>query len=106
MGRALSGDGMGGDMQPEEVKGMSFRNSNQDARIRVRRDQPSALAVDTAYRDPGTLCARADVRERYDVETGRSLTGLSVRTAGGRSIRFTGAEARTLYRVLDAAVNG
>ena len=84
---------------------MGFRNSNQDARIRVR-SEGASIAVDTAYRDPGTLQARADVRERYDVETGRSLTGLSVRTAGGRSIRFTGSEARTLYRILDEAVNG
>lgn len=80
---------------------MSDCMTNRRARI-----VESEGAVATAYRDPGTLTAQANIRERNDVETGRSLTGLSVQTAGGRSIRFTGPEARTLYRVLSRAVNG
>ena len=82
------------------------QNKNRNARIREAMVSGSTLEVQTAGRDAGTLVARADVRERTDVETGRSLTGLSIRTSGGRNIRFSGPEARTLLRVLEAAVNG
>jgi hypothetical protein len=86
---------------------MSYRiEQNRNARIREEMTTGSTLEVQTAYRDEGTMVARADVRERTDVLTGRSLTGLSVKTAGGRSIRFSGQEARTLLRVLEQAVNG
>lgn len=86
---------------------MARRNveQNRNARISETGDG-TQREVETVYRDPGTLEARVDVRERNDVETGRSLAGLSLRTAGGRNIRFTGPEARTLYRLLDRAVNG
>ena len=79
---------------------------NRNARIEQRLTSGSTLEVVTARRDEGCLEARVDVRERTDVRTGRSLTGLSVRTAGGRSIRFSGREARTLLRVLQHAVVG
>lgn len=79
---------------------------NRNARIVEGQVAPGGLEVTTAGRDTGTLEARVEVRQRTDVETGRSLTGLAVRTASGRTIRFTGAEARTLFRVLDRAVNG
>lgn len=87
---------------------MSRRNmeQNRNARITESLTTSTTLEVLTSNRDEGTMIARADVRERSDVETGRSLTGLSVKTAGGRNVRFSGPEARTLLRVLDQAVNG
>lgn len=84
---------------------MSYEQ-NRNARIRESMTSGSTLEVETAFRDDGTLLASADVRERSDVGTGRSLTGLSVKTAGGRNIRFSGAEARTLLRVLQQAAYG
>ena len=81
---------------------------NKNARIAQvpNQDSRSDFGMLTQYREPGTLEARVDVRLRDDVETGLSLTGLSLRTSGGRNVRFTGAEARTLFRLLDRAVNG
>lgn len=79
---------------------------NRNARIRESAQGDSHREVETSGRDLGTLLARADVRMRDDVETGRSLTGLSIKTSGGRNIRLTGLETRTLYRILDQAVNG
>ena len=78
---------------------------NENARI-VEKFEESDLVVKTANRDPDTLVASAQVRERNDVTTGRSLTGLSIMTRGGRQIRFNGHEARTLFRVLSQAVTG
>lgn len=77
---------------------------NKSARIEDV-ESGMTLEVKTTGRDEGTMTARADVRLRNDVTSGRSLTGLSVKTAGGRSIRFTGAEARTLYRLLANAAD-
>lgn len=88
------------------MKSKKFVERNRNARIAQVALSGTTLNVLTANRDEGTLRARANVRERIDVETGRSLTGLSVQTSGGRYIHFTGAEARTLFRVLDQAVNG
>ena len=87
---------------------MSRRNmeQNRNARITESSTTGTTLEVVTANRDEGTLLARVNVRERSDVESGRSLAGLSVKTAGGRNIRFTGPEARTLLRVLAQAVTG
>jgi len=78
---------------------------NENARI-TETVEGTNIEVTTSYRDTGTLEATANVRERNDVYTGRSLTGLSVKTSGGRNIRFSGREARTLLRVLEQAVNG
>lgn len=78
---------------------------NENARI-VEFGIEDGVEVSTAYRDEGTLEASAQVRLRNDVETGRSLTGLRITTAGGRTLNLNGHEARTLFRVLDTAVNG
>lgn len=79
--------------------------SNRNARI-VEGGDGAIREVMTKGRDYASLEARADIRERTDVMTGRSLTGLSMKTAGGRNIRLSGHEARTLFRVLERAVNG
>ena len=81
---------------------------NKNARIAQYPDQDHCrrLEVLTKNRDLGTLLVKADVRLRDDVESGRSLTGLSLKTAGGRNVRLTGPEARTLLRILDRAING
>ena len=84
---------------------MRFGYQNENARINERR-RGDKIVVTTDYRDPFTLTAEARVRERNDVETGRSLTGLSLTTRGGRQIRFNGHEARTLFRILSQAVTG
>lgn len=81
---------------------MSARNKN--ARLVERSVTSNALEVETQYRDEGTLEARAGVRFRTDTIEGASLTGLSVKTAGGRNVRFSGSEARTLYRLLRKAL--
>jgi hypothetical protein len=78
---------------------------NRHARIEEL-GEGSKIELVTSNRDVGTLTASARVRSRNDVETGRSLTGLSIKTAGGRYVRLSGFEARTLYRILDRAVNG
>lgn len=78
---------------------------NENARITERRGD-AGLIVETQYRDPDTLTVQVRVRERNDVITGRSLTGLSLTTRGGRQIRFGGHEARTLFRTLSQAVTG
>ncbi len=80
--------------------------SNRNSRITESTVTNTRFRVSTAGRDNDTLFATADVRERSDVKTGRSLSGLSVRTAGGRRIRFSGHEARTLLRVLETASQG
>lgn len=78
--------------------------TNRNARIEER-GTGVHREIFTAMRDPETMTARVDVRERTDVASGRSLTGLSIKTAGGRSVRLTGHEARTLYRILERANN-
>ena len=81
---------------------------NKSARIRVVNRASRSLRVTyslvTAGRDSSSLTARVDVRERSDVNTGKSFRGLSVKTSSGRTFRFTGNEARTLYRLLSQAV--
>ncbi len=81
---------------------------NKNARIkfskRNTRNNRVTYSVSTTGRDESSLTARVDVRERNDVFTGKSFRGLSVKTANGRNIRFTGSEARTLFRVLQQAV--
>lgn len=83
------------------------REKNKNARIAqiLNRRSQRKLRVVTSNRDDGALTARADVRLREDVETGRSLTGLSLKGEGW-NVRLSGSEARTLYRVLTQAVNG
>ena len=78
---------------------------NENARI-TETGEGARVEVMTANRDLGTLEATARVRLRNDVETGRSLTGVSIKTSSGRQIRLSGHEARTLFRVLERAVNG
>lgn len=88
---------------------MEARNKSARIKVDVRNRDANrrvTFAVRTANRDEGTMVARADVRERDDVFSGRSLRGLSVKTAGGRMIRFSGSEARTLLRVLSQAAEG
>jgi hypothetical protein len=82
-----------------------IQDQNKNARIREVVNQ-GRLEVSTSNRDTGTLTASAIVRERSDVQTGRSLTGFNIRTSGGRNINFSGLEARTLFRVLEQAVRG
>lgn len=80
-----------------------FEPQNRNARIGETPVTGTTLEVETRNRDEGTMVAVADVRLRNDTETGRSLTGLEVTRANGRSMYFTGPEARTLLRVLQAA---
>lgn len=84
---------------------MTYFEQNRNARI-TESDFSGGIEIETKGRDYGTLLARADIRERNDVASGRSLTGLSITTAGGRNIRFSGPEARTLLRVLEKAAYG
>lgn len=86
--------------------GFGFGNRNENARINEVGSDGSRFEVTTSGRDFGTLEATARVRRRSDVTTGRSLTGLSIKTKGGRQIRLSGHEARTLFRVLRRAVEG
>lgn len=84
-----------------------MRNFEQNRNARITEvDFGSLREVQTHGRDFGTMTARADIRERTDTESGRSLRGLSVTTAGGRNVRFSGREARTLLRVLERAAYG
>lgn len=76
---------------------------NKNARITTSFTD-SGMRVETSYRDFGTLETAIDVRFRNDVESGRSLAGMSLKTAGGRHIRLNGHEARTLFRALEQAV--
>ncbi len=76
---------------------------NGSARITEVGSRRARFSVKTSNRDLGSLEATARVRRRNDVTSGRSLTGLSLRTRGGRQIRLTGHEARTLLRVLSRA---
>lgn len=84
-------------------------NQNQRARITSRRARSDRnghpqFETRTEGRDDDTLTARAIVRDRGN-DGGLSLARLSVKTRGGRSIRFTGHEARTLLRVLSASLS-
>lgn len=80
------------------------RGQNRNARIETFPGLSiDTVEVHTVNRDVGTLEARVDA-SGYVAE--RSLRGLSIKTAGGRNIRFSGHEARTLYRLLRRAVNG
>lgn len=78
---------------------------NKNARIGQKCLTQTRLSVETLNRDNGSLRARVNVRERTDVVSGRSLQGLSIKTASGRNMRFSGREARTLLRVLQSAVS-
>ena len=84
---------------------MSYYDTNSQARI-IEDYTSLGAVVKTVRRDPGTLTASANVRHRNDVLTGRSLTGLEIKSSGGRVTKFTGSEARTLYRVLNKAIHG
>lgn len=83
----------------------NFNAQNENARI-AETGEGSRTEVATANRDFGTLEATAQVRLRNDVESGRSLTGLSIKTSSGQRVRLSGHEARTLLRVLERAANG
>lgn len=64
------------------------------------------VMVCTDQRDPGTsLDAEVYVRERDDVDTGRSLVGTHIRL-NSTEVFLSGHETRTLYRLLERAVNG
>ena len=73
------------------------------ARINETRDKTGVI-VQTQGNT--ALDATAYIRERADTETGRSLTGLNVTTNSGETFNLNGFEARTLYRVLQRAVQG
>ena len=89
---------------------MGYENQNSRARITARRTRadrnghPQIEAL-TEGRDDDTMTARAVVRDRGVGDGGLSLARLSVKTRGGRYIRFTGHEARTLLRVLSASLS-
>ena len=82
-----------------------FLDANAQARI-AENNANGGSVVTTARRDQGSLNAAANIRFRNDTITGRSLTGLEIVSSGGRITKLTGREARTLYRVLNQAVNG
>jgi hypothetical protein len=81
---------------------------NRNARIKETSNKGSTVKsmIETLYRDDG-LYITADVRERDDVESGRSLTGITIAngdSAHGWAVNLNGRQARTLLRVLQKAV--
>lgn len=79
---------------------MNRNTQNRNARIKTVSVSSKNDVTYTANRDPGTMEAFVDTTNTGSMF---SLNGLSLKTRGGRNIRFSGKEALTLLRLLEDA---